>query len=382
VKLKSVFSLSVLILSSIARLSGSIAQNNDELIFSLLTYEKGEPLYAAFGHSAIRVANSQNNTDYVYNYGTLDLTSAGFYLSFLKGKLPYRLSRMPTSYVIEQNTLEQRTIIENRFILSEIEANSLLKILELNYLPHNRTYYYDFFFDNCATKIIQAIDTATHFKIKKEYPTYERKSFRKHIHQQLNTKPWVRLGIDILMGVRADRTATPTETSFLPDHLLSLLLANPDYFEPNGNVLINGISQNEKKKRTTTWFFLAVFISVLLLTYLEIKGMKKVRWLDHLLIWPAIIIGFILLFLWVYSDLLIFGINLNLFWANPLLVVYLINKSIPNWFRILIVCSILLSFIYSGFYFQDFAIIFYSTGVLVRFIQGTSNVNKSVPDII
>jgi hypothetical protein len=88
VKLKSVFSLSVLILSSIAKLSGSIAQNNDELIFSLLTYEKGEPLYAAFGHSAIRVANSQNNTDYVYNYGTFDFTSAGFYLSFLKENYP------------------------------------------------------------------------------------------------------------------------------------------------------------------------------------------------------------------------------------------------------------------------------------------------------
>jgi hypothetical protein len=182
---------------------------------------------------------------------------------------------MPTSYVIEQNTLEQRTIIENRFILSEIEANSLLKILELNYLPHNRTYYYDFFFDNCATKIIQAIDTATHFKIKKEYPTYERKSFRKHIHQQLNTKPWVRLGIDILMGVRADRTATPTETSFLPDHLLSLLLANPDYFEPNGNVLINGISQNEKKKKNYHMVFSGSFYKRIAVNLFGNKGDEK-----------------------------------------------------------------------------------------------------------
>ena len=220
-----------LLFISINSLIGNTSEYFKRYRISLLTYDQGTELYSIFGHSAIRVIDDSLHQDYVYNYGTFSSNNSTFYIDFLKGRLPYRLSKAPTRYVIKHNLKEGRRLIENSFLLNKTETKKLIGILEVNYLPHNREYYYDFFYDNCATRILQVIDTATNFKLNKSYHNYIPISFRKHTNIYLKTKSWIRLGINFLMGFLSDMKTTGEETAFLPDHLQAILLENPEILE-------------------------------------------------------------------------------------------------------------------------------------------------------
>ena len=68
------------------------AQDSSRLRISLLTCTPGEELYSIFGHSAIRVIDSNSVADIVYNYGTFNFDDEGFYLKFIRGKLMYYIS--------------------------------------------------------------------------------------------------------------------------------------------------------------------------------------------------------------------------------------------------------------------------------------------------
>ena len=58
---------------------------------SVLTIGPGLVLNDAFGHSAIRIKDSLQNIDLVFDYGRYDFQAEGFYLNFAKGKLDYEI---------------------------------------------------------------------------------------------------------------------------------------------------------------------------------------------------------------------------------------------------------------------------------------------------
>ena len=51
---------------------------------SVLTCGTGLEIYSLFGHTAIRIKDSSNFVDQVYNYGTFDFSTPNFYLKFVK----------------------------------------------------------------------------------------------------------------------------------------------------------------------------------------------------------------------------------------------------------------------------------------------------------
>jgi hypothetical protein len=120
---------------------------------SLLTSSPGEDLYAQFGHSAIRITDTLSGQDLVFNYGLFDFNTPGFYLKFIRGKLPYQLGIQRFEPFLNTYIEENRQCRELEINLSEKERLALIHFLSVNYLPENREYPYDFFFDNCATRI-------------------------------------------------------------------------------------------------------------------------------------------------------------------------------------------------------------------------------------
>ncbi|MFM7429462.1 MAG: DUF4105 domain-containing protein, partial [Flammeovirgaceae bacterium] len=110
-------------------------------------------LYAAFGHSAIRVYDSLQGIDYAYNYGVFDFNQPNFYLNFTRGFLYYKLG------VYSYQDFKNAYIYYNRFIheqtlrLTSQQKQKLFAFLEWNALPENQTYRYDYYHNNCATKI-------------------------------------------------------------------------------------------------------------------------------------------------------------------------------------------------------------------------------------
>ncbi len=76
-------------------------------------------------------------------------------------------------------------------------------------------YRYDFFFDNCATRILDAFDTI--FPEKVDWHLKQRNlTFRNYIDQYLTGHPFSDYGIDLALGAKTDRIATPRGNNFLP----------------------------------------------------------------------------------------------------------------------------------------------------------------------
>src|SRR5690606_31625041 len=120
---------------------------------SLLTCTPGSELYSVFGHSALRVVDSNAVTDIVYNYGTFDFNDPNFYSKFVRGKLNYYLSTEYFRDFVYGYRLEGRGITEQVLLLTAEEKLALKKFLRENLKPENRHYAYDFFLDNCTTRL-------------------------------------------------------------------------------------------------------------------------------------------------------------------------------------------------------------------------------------
>ena len=125
---------------------------------SLLTFGPGNDLYSKFGHSAIRLNDPSQGLDLSYNYGTFDFDTPNFYGKFVRGKLDYILSVDRTAPLLRYYKRTGREVIEQDIILDEVAVQGIAAFLIDNYKPENRTYKYDFFYDNCATRLRDIIE--------------------------------------------------------------------------------------------------------------------------------------------------------------------------------------------------------------------------------
>ena len=172
----------------------SLAQAlSERASISLLTGSPGTELYSTFGHSAIRVHDPSTGMDIVFNYGTFDFNTPNFYLKFAQGKLNYKLSIETFEQFRAGFIYENRSVVEQKFNLTQTQKNLLFALLEQNYLPENRFYKYDFFFDNCATRIRDLMITAFGEDFQYQYPEEWKNSgltFRNLIDMYLTNHHW------------------------------------------------------------------------------------------------------------------------------------------------------------------------------------------------
>jgi hypothetical protein len=190
---------------------------------SLITVSPGQELYSSFGHNALWVSDPAQGIDRVYNYGTFDFRTEGFYLKFLRGTLPYQLSVSPMYYTMYGAQAENRSVTEQVLNLSQNQKQKLYDFLENNYLPENRQYAYKFFYDNCATRLRDAIKIAggdsLQYYNQPIRGTFEATSYRGWMNSYLGNKPWARFGMNLAIGLPSDHVATPQEEMYLPDNL-------------------------------------------------------------------------------------------------------------------------------------------------------------------
>lgn len=319
--------------------SGLSAQDSSRLRISLLTCTPGDELYSIFGHSAIRITDSSNvGNDYfdiVYNYGTFNFDDEGFYLKFMRGKLLYFISIVKFDDFKFDYQSTNRGMTEQVLNLTPIEKENIHFALKENLKEENRYYQYDFFLDNCTTRLRDIIE-----KYKQPQPLFHpvmpaNTRFRQAIHQYLDSgkQYWSKLGIDILLGARTDRIMTTSQQQFLPDNLmLAMDKSTPRMSLSSGNLY--QLTNNTDKK---SWFTPVLFFSLLLGLFISLSLSKNkyaqsvLNGLDGLLFFTTGLLGIILLFMWFFTDHSMTKNNYNLFWALPTHIIFsfLINKNKP-----------------------------------------------------
>ncbi|MBL7810518.1 MAG: DUF4105 domain-containing protein, partial [Saprospiraceae bacterium] len=88
----------------------------------------------------------------------------------------------------------------------------------------NRYYKYDFFYDNCATRIRDIVQETFFHQLQLDSSSLPPKAtMRQLLQPYIEEKPWLDFGIDLVLGLPADRRATTADFMFLPDYLHHIL---------------------------------------------------------------------------------------------------------------------------------------------------------------
>jgi len=316
--------------------SYSVAQN---LKVSVITIGPSqEELYSAFGHSGIRVIDDSLGIDYFYNYGVFDFDQPNFYLNFLKGKLLYMVVKYDYSSVKEYYISNNRDIKEQILSLSLNQKIDLFKYLENNILEENKYYSYNYLYDNCATKIRDVLNDVFPNYIYYDFQDVSYSlSYRELMDLYLSYQKWGDLGIDICLGVEIDKIAEGYNTMYLPDYLFSSLSnAKTTKGEKLISEEINIFSSRNISINHSffgpweTFFFLFIFL--LFISFRERKYDIWYKKLDFLIFLITGSIGFLLLFLWFFTDH-ISAYNYNIIWALPvnfIVAFFFFNKKMLN----------------------------------------------------
>lgn len=309
---------------------------------SVMTFGPGqEQLYTAFGHSAFRVNDPELVMDHAYNYGVFDFNQPNFYLNFARGYLYYRLGVMEYKHFEDHYIYYNRYVHEQKLNLTQKQKQRLFDYLQWNNLPENRHYRYDYFYDNCATKMPDIVlevfrDTVTFdgSYVKTDY------TIRELTDLYLKHQPWGDLGIDIGLGLPMDKKATPYEYMFLPDYVESGFAHAT--INQNGNtvpLVKERVSIYESRDQeiaktilTPLLAFSIFFIVISIISYLDYKRVKATQWLDVTLFTVLGVLGILLLLLWLATDHQAAAKNMNLLWALPthLIAVFAFIKN-PKW---------------------------------------------------
>lgn len=309
---------------------------------SVLTCTPGENLYSTFGHSAIRVAGEfEGKTfDVVYNYGTFDFTD-DFYFQFCMGRLNYTLSRSSFAEFQIEYIESNRGIYEQDLLLDSADKQKLFNLLEENYLPENRVYRYDFFYDNCSTRIRDILMKATINTIGFTYAYHDTYTFRNAIDRYLVKMPWADFGIDLILGCPTDHIMEKNQAMFLPDSLMNEL----NYTTYKDGALVSQTKEilpaESEESELSFWHPLRVnfifFILLVVLGFIFIRRYNKSMIMpDRALFFLSGLLGIVILFLWFITDHHQTIWNLNIVWANPmnLVLAFSGNKlrtKLRNW---------------------------------------------------
>lgn len=319
--------LASLILIGILSFSNSYAkQLSEQSEVSLLTCSPGEDIYRHWGHSALRFHDPLNKIDLVFNYGTFNFNTPNFYTKFARGKLMYRLAFESYRDFLPEYMRSGQGVTEQKLNLDLETKRKLFAAVVENYKPENRYYHYDFLFDNCSTRIRDIIEDNVGGKIIYKENTEEPKNFWNLLDHFMERSRWVYLGIHLILGSPCDVEATPYQYMFLPDNMM---FAFADATVLNNGERVPLVSHTKEvlkpalDYKMTEWYkrpgFIFGILSIIVL-FVSIRTLKNKRnyfIIDHLLFGATGFVGWVIIFLWFFTDHQATGPNWNILWALP-----------------------------------------------------------------
>ena len=297
-----------------------------------------DELYASFGHSAFRVLDLENKIDRVYNYGTFDFNSPNFYGKFAQGKLLYQLRAYNFGNFLKGYHDENRWVKGQVLDLTTVQVQEVFDFLENNAKPENRSYNYDFFYDNCSTKLFDVLEQVLGDNIIFE-SDFDKENYthRDLIELYMGHQPWADFGIDLALGADIDQKASSKEYMFLPDYVFDAfttiqikdLNQNKPIVKRTEEILLSYDKEAHKGGLTPMILFLVLSLLSIIFTYLDYKKKSRNKILDILIFSITGIVGILLLLLWFATDHSATVNNFNVLWAFApnLIFLFVMNKN-------------------------------------------------------
>lgn len=310
---------------------------SDQTDVSILTCGPSTMIHAIYGHTAIRVKDPAQGLDIVFNYGVFSFSKPNFIYRFAKGQTDYMLAPERYTEFYEGYKNRGRSIYEQVLALSATDRQVLWDFLVENAKPENREYRYNFFLDNCATRVRDVIKNQITENISFA-GAGEGMTFRQHIDYYQKVLPWADFGIDLALGSPADRRTTAYQEMFLPDYLMK-------HFG-NARIEKNGGSEPLVKETNTLYeaelkpggfrvftpvqVFAVLLLAVVLVSIRQYR--KKINNLpDYFLLFLTGLIGVAALWLMAWSEHPAVQSNFNILWAVPFNLFFMFAWMKKKW---------------------------------------------------
>jgi hypothetical protein len=348
--MKKIFIFCLLIFLANSR--GIFSQSSNDTLTYLLTCGPGTETYSIYGHSALRIVIPGKHTDKVYNWGVFDYETPNFAWKFAKGRLDYMLDTEIFNGFLKGYYFEKRYVYSQKINIDSKATSKLLELINENLKPENIKYRYDFFYDDCTTRIRDLLERSIGNKL--IYPPPESgklPTFRDLVGKYQNPYPWLKFGVDLIMGSTADKQASFRDRMFLPidmkDELSKSVIQRSEKRIPllqNPEVLLDFEAPLIKERFLTSppCVFTAIIIIILIMAAL-IKSRKIIRIIDIIIYSVFSVLSILMIFFNFFTDHAQMKWNLNIIWLNPLIIVCLVmlmlNKTGTLWFRIVFFIS-------------------------------------------
>lgn len=194
------------------------------LRISVLTFGPGDAVFERFGHNALRVQDSSTGLDLAYNWGMFSFDEPNFLRRFLSGDTRYWVEAFPTPDLLAYYARQDRESIEQELALTPAQRAAVAAAVAENALEANKYYRYDYFLDNCSTRLRDVLDHALGGSLQGRFtPLRTEWTFRSESVRLTTPDGLAQAGIDIALGPRADIPITAWEAMFIPMRLRDYL---------------------------------------------------------------------------------------------------------------------------------------------------------------
>ncbi len=205
----------------------------DSLSVYLLTVGQGDAVWERFGHNAIGVRDRRTNSDVLYNWGLFDFGQPDFIARFVHGDMRYWMAGSPAAVDIPFYEHENRDITIQELNLTPAQRHAVLAFVLWNSREENKYYRYDYFRDNCSTRVRDALDRVLNGALRAATSSeITTQSYRDHALRLMTGEKLVATGIDIGLGRPADRPISVWDEMFIPmrmrDRLRSIQVTDAD----------------------------------------------------------------------------------------------------------------------------------------------------------
>ncbi len=194
----------------------------DSLTVSLMTIGAGDEVWERFGHNALVVRDARTGLEIAYNWGMFDFNQPNFLGRFLTGDTRYWTQGFPAGYMAEHYArVENRSVYLQELALTPAQRAAVRDYVEWNQREENRYYRYDYYRDNCSTRVRDVIDRALGGTLRAALtgvPTGT--TYRSHTRRLTDGDPAVYTGIQLALGRPADAPLDAWQESFLPVRLM------------------------------------------------------------------------------------------------------------------------------------------------------------------
>jgi hypothetical protein len=188
----------------------------------LLTFGMGDEVWERFGHNAIWIKDRTRGTDTTYNWGMFDFNQPDFVRRFLSGDTRYWMQGIDLDSMLDAYKRANRSILAQELNLTPAQRLSLQQYVQLNEKPENKFYRYDYYRDNCSTRLRDALDHAVGGQL--QTSTVSRQTsgtYRSHTLRLLGSNIPMYTGADLALGHPADKPISVWQEMFLPVRMAS-----------------------------------------------------------------------------------------------------------------------------------------------------------------